>query len=280
MLITSFLQKKRHLLLFFQACHLQQPGLHQRSCCCLTGFPKFSSNNWTGYTSLFTSSPSSCNCWQQSSLCVTKTWAHGARHVWMRTARGFHIYQIGLQTAGIILCVCWGPSSSQTKGTSRKSLPFQSLSKGREGWIWTGRNKGITFLRSQSRDDHMNENEKISCNNDDHKSKNTNTKLLYKNESLPFPEDLTAWRPHLMMWGACLSTGRSTKWWSQKLHKKEYGHMVICMEMVQDMYFQHITDWGSGCWDYWKSSFIVQVWFVSRPGLHQWSLCLFKVFAM
>ena len=26
--------------------------------------------------------------------------------------------------------------------------------------------------------------------------------------------------------------------------------MVICMEIVQDMYFQHITDWGLGCWDY------------------------------
>ena len=121
----------------------------------------------------------------------------------------------------------------------------------------------------------MNENEKISCNNDDHKSKNTNTKLLYKNESLPFPEDLTAWRPHLMMWGACLSTGRSTKWWSQKLHKKEYGHMVICMEIVQDMYFQHITDWGSGCWDYRVCLFkpiiftdqrhISEVFAVSRP---------------
>ena len=82
---------------------------------------------------------------------------------------------------------------------------------------------------------------KISCNNDDHKCKNTNTKLLYKNDGLEAsPDDV----------GTCLSTGRSTKWWSQKLHKKEYGHMVICMEIVQDMYFQHITDWGSGCWDY------------------------------
>ena len=53
----------------------------------------------------------------------------------------------------------------------------------------------------------MNENEKISCNNDDHKSKNTNTKLLYKNESLPFPEDLTAWRPHLMMWAPACQQG-------------------------------------------------------------------------
>ena len=100
----------------------------------------------------------------------------------------------------------------------------------------------------------MNENEKISCNNDDHKSKNTNTKLLYKNESLPFPEDLTAWRPHLMMWGACLSTGRSTKWWSQKLHKKEYGHMVICMEIVQTHHLH-------------------------RPKAHLRSLCCFKAFA-
>ena len=57
----------------------------------------------------------------------------------------------------------------------------------------------------------MNENEKISCNNDDHKCKNT--KLLYKNENFahnhisPFPEDLTAWRHHLMMWAPACQQG-------------------------------------------------------------------------
>ena len=112
----------------------------------------------------------------------------------------------------------------------------------------------------------MNENENISCNNDDHKCKNTNTNLLYKNDGLEAsPDDV----------GACLSTGRSTKWWSQKLHKKEYGHMVLCMEIVQDMYFQHITDWSSGCWDYHVCLFkpiiftdqrhISEVFAVSKP---------------
>ena len=149
MLITSFLQKKRHLLLFFQACHLQQPGLHQTSCCCVTGFPKFSSNNWTGYTSFFTSSPLVTFVAQ---LLLSRIPLFDfyfsklvSRKLLYLENYGFHKYHIGLQTAGIILCVCWGPSSSQTKGTSRKSLPFQSLSKGREGWICTGCNKDITF---------------------------------------------------------------------------------------------------------------------------------------
>ena len=115
----------------------------------LWSFPKLSSNNWTGYTSFFTSSPLVTFVAQ---LLLSRIPLFDfyfsklvSRKLLYLENYGFHKYHIGLQTAGIILCVCWGPSSSQTKGTSRKSLPFQSLSKGREGWIWTGRNKDITF---------------------------------------------------------------------------------------------------------------------------------------
>ena len=114
----------------------------------------------------------------------------------------------------------------------------------------------------------MNENEKISCNNDDHKCKNTNTKLLYKNDGLEAsPDDV----------GACLSTGRSTKWWSQKLHKKEYGHMVICMEIVQDMVFS--TYYRLGFRLLGLSCVLVQTHHLHRPKAHLRSLCCFKAFA-